>query len=306
MPPPIDSVAVPDSAVSFVNVMKPQAIASAMFLCVALNLLHNSNQSGTNNNHYLTSILIPHCTATLSHRFKGSAVCPNQEAEYVCTTNTGLLIWTTETYIKRYSNHTDPNNYVVQLGIFTASLLNLTKDGHVTANLVTSATLDKNGTEIVCRDGFFMDKVTAILLVASKLKILHDSSVPSITSAVVAEAPQDVEQVSATYDTAVLHWTEPPSTGVDFHYHVVISPPPSPVDLCSMRQMDEYNVTNNTIMLAGLQHGVNYTVMVSAVNCAGESNFSTPLTVLLTAQGIFPLTDAWCTMPSSMYTCRCQ
>ena len=49
--------------------------------------------------------------------------------------------------------------------------------------------------------------------------------------------------------------------------------------------LGNFNVTASTALLIDLQYGVNYTVTVSTVNCAGESNFSAPLTVLLTAQG---------------------
>ena len=86
-----------------------------------------------------------------------------------------MLIWITGTNIKLYTNNTVPTKQGAQLGVFTASLLNVSSDGqHVIARAVTTATLDKNGTELICRDGFFMDKATAILLVASEFKITAD------------------------------------------------------------------------------------------------------------------------------------
>ena len=61
-------------------------------------------------------------------------------------TTTGVLIYA-RTHIKLYTNNT------------CCPSLNVSSDGqHVIARAVTTATLDKNGTELICRDGFFMDK----------------------------------------------------------------------------------------------------------------------------------------------------
>ena len=78
-------------------------------------------------------------------------------------TTTGVLIYA-RTHIKLYTNNTIPTKLGAQLGVFTAGSsccpsLNVSSDGqHVIARAVTTATLDKNGTELICRDGFFMDK----------------------------------------------------------------------------------------------------------------------------------------------------
>ena len=65
------------------------------------------------------------------------------------------------------------------------------------------------------------------------------------------------------------------------YYHIAISPPPR-AGFCSS---GDCNTTDNMAMFTNLQYGVNYTAAVSVVSCGGESEFSSPLTWTLTAEG---------------------
>ena len=96
--------------------------------------------------------------------------------------------------------------------------------------------------------------------------------------------PQHLLMTPTTHDSVTVQWTAPPPAGVDLlHYHVVVTPPP--VSYSQAR----CNVTGTSVVITGLKHGTNYTVTVSAINCAGEGELSMPLRVKLVAEGTTPL-----------------
>ena len=98
-------------------------------------------------------------------------------------------------------------------------------------------------------------------------------------------APDTVSVQFTTYDSATIQWTVPSDNGGSniTGYNIAISPSTSTCSSC--------NVSSDTLMynIAELNHTINYTISVAAINCAGtgDSVFLTDLDII--AKGNFVL-----------------
>ena len=81
-------------------------------------------------------------------------------------------------------------------------------------------------------------------------------------------APDNVSVQSTTYNSATIQWTEPSDNGGSHitGYNITISPSTSTCSSC--------NVSSDTLMynITELNHTINYTISVAAINCAGTGD----------------------------------
>ena len=81
-------------------------------------------------------------------------------------------------------------------------------------------------------------------------------------------APDTVSVQSTTYNSATIQWTVPSDNGGSdiTGYNITISPSTSTCSSC--------NVSNDTLMynITELNHTINYTIGVAAINCAGTGD----------------------------------
>ena len=209
-----------------------------------------------------------------------TSACPGTELTCTCSVDTNGILWRLPRGGGDIVFARDSGVGVTKTGgIFHAKITDISPK-RIVSLLKYNATQILVNTVILCNDGSrYAINTSTITGFASKYNFMclctcMCTSILTYMYIIVClsidppSVPNNVSVQSTTYNSATIQWTEPSDNGGSAitGYNITISPSTSTCSSCV--------VSSDTLMynITELDHTINYTVSVAAINCAGTGD----------------------------------